>query len=128
MPRVGAKRFPYTPGGERRAKRYSRVTGQSAQKSEGYGQGMDRRGGARTGMLSRVNRAPGMRPGMNGRPQSPSRSLGQGPSKRGLVQRPSPFGSRGRRPGLRSRSRFGRGKGGGKNVNVLGDPFNYPRY
>ena len=104
MPTVGRKKFPYTPAGKRQAKRYARSTGQSMQKPKGYGQGMDRRGGARTGMLSKVNRPSGMRPGVGGRPQSPSRGLGQRPSlgnrkRRRPGSRPNPRASLGNRRG-----------------------------
>jgi hypothetical protein len=56
MPGVGGRQFPYTQAGKRQAKRFSKSTGQPMQQGRGYGQGMDRRGGARTGMLSKMNR------------------------------------------------------------------------
>jgi len=101
MPEVGSKKFPYTPAGRRLAKRFSKTTGQPMKSGQGYGKGMDRRGGARTGMLSKVNRPSSMRSRIGGRPQSPSRGLGQ---------RPSPLGNRRRRrPGSRPNPRVGLG-------------------
>ena len=94
MPGVGGRRFPYTPAGQRQAKKYARKTGQPMRNTGGYGrgmaggygQGMDRRGGARTGVLSKTNRPSGMK------------------------SRPSSLGNRKRRrPGLKPRPRTGLG-------------------
>ena len=60
MPNVGGKKFGYSPAGRRSAKKYARETGQPMKSRGGYGQGVDRRGGARTGMLSKASRSPGM--------------------------------------------------------------------
>ena len=106
MPNVGGRRFPYTPAGKRQAKSYARQTGQSmpGNPGGGYGQGMDRRGGARTGALSRASRPFGMRGRMGGGINRPSRMRG-GRSPLGNLGRRSIFGNRGRL-GSESRSPY----------------------
>jgi|TARA_Y100001973_G_C5207570_1_gene342741 hypothetical protein len=61
MPGVGRRRFSYTPAGRRAAKKYAKKTGQPIKNMNAYGQGMDRRGGARMGMLSKASNPFGMK-------------------------------------------------------------------
>ena len=85
MPVVGGRRFPYTLAGRRQAKKYARNTGQPMRNTGGYGRGMaggygkgmDRRGGARTGLLGRTSRPFGMkkRPSLGSRNRRPSMGM-----------------------------------------------------
>ena len=81
MPSVGGKKFSYNAAGRRAAKKHARKTGQPMKKIGSYGQGMDRRGGARTGLLGRTSRPFGMKK------KSPLSSSKRRPSK-GMARRP----------------------------------------
>ena len=71
MPRVGGKKFPYTAKGKRDARRYARKTGQPMRVgvNNGYGQGMEKRGG------SRMMRNPGMAPRRRRSTRAPLRPM-----------------------------------------------------
>jgi hypothetical protein len=99
MPNIGRRRSPYALAGRGQG----RQTGRSMLGNRGgYGQGMDRRGGARTGALSRASRPFGMRGRMGGGMNRPSGMRG-GRSPLGNLGGRSIFGNRGRsNPGSRS--------------------------
>ena len=97
MPGVGGRSFPYNAAGQRQAKKYARRTGHPMSNTGGYGQGMDRRGGARTGLLGRTSRPFGMRgqssPFRNLSRQRPGggtmpNTIGGGRGRRGTLQTP----------------------------------------
>ena len=83
MPNVGGKKFPYTARGKKDAKRYARKTGQPmrAGVSNGYGQGMENRGG------SRMMRNPGMAPSPRRAPRGLRRRRGTGAPLRPMMPR-----------------------------------------